>query len=460
MGIFATLLAIFGLLDMGLSSTLNREMARLAVQADKAQEMLDLVRTLEIPYWLVGGFISVIVIASSPFIAYRWVNAETLSPKTVQTALMIMGLTVAFQWPMSFYSGGLMGLQRQVLLNGIIIVMATFRGLGAVLILWLVSPTVEAFFIWQIAVSAIQTGLLAIFLWRSLPDAGATPRFRRELLLDIWRFAAGMTGITVLNTILTQMDKIVLSRILNLEMFGYYSLAYLVAASLFRLITPVYSAVYPRLTSLVELDALQALAILYHKSAQLVSVIVLPAAFVLALFSKQILLLWTRNPALVEHTYLLVSILAMGTAFNSLLNIPYALQLAYGWTRLALTMHAVSIVLLVPLLVMLTKRYGAVGAASVWVILNVGYVIFIIQIMHRRILPTEKWRWYYHDVAVPFVVALAVAGALRISVPVPDQKLFQVGYLALVAVLTLGSTAMVTSVTRDWLRAHCCAASS
>jgi len=458
-GIFTSLLALLSLLDMGLSSTLNREIARMVVQKKNAQDIRDLVRTLEIPYWLISLLVAVIITLASPVIAYHWVKVGNLSPDSVRTAIIIMGLAYAFQWPASLYSGGLMGLQRQVLLNSIYVVMATVRGFGAVLVLWLVSPTVEAFFLWQIVVSIIQTGLIAIFLWRSLPDAGTKPRFRRQLLLNIWHFAAGMTGISVLGTILTQMDKIVLSRILSLEMFGYYSLAYLVAASLFRLITPVFSATYPQLTSFVELGALKDLTMLYHKSAQLVSVLVLPAAFVLALFSKQILLLWTRNPTLVEHTYLLVSIMAMGTAFNSLLNIPYALQLAHGWTRLALLAHFVSILLLVPLLVLFTKWYGAVGAASIWVILNVSYVIFVIQIMHQRLLRAEKWRWYYQDVGMPFVVALVVAGFLRIAVPVPDQKLFQVGYVALVAVLTLGSTAMATSVTRDWIRAHCCALS-
>jgi O-antigen/teichoic acid export membrane protein len=121
-GIFATLLGMFALLDMGLSSTLNREMARLAVQPGNAREMRDLVRTLEIPYWLAGLLIRVIVIGLSPFIAYHWVKADHLTPHTVQTAIMIMGLAVAFQWPMSFYSGGLMGLQRQVLLNVINVV--------------------------------------------------------------------------------------------------------------------------------------------------------------------------------------------------------------------------------------------------------------------------------------------------------------------------------------------------
>lgn len=304
MGIFATLLAIFGSLDMGLSSTLTREMARLAVQDGKSQDMRDLVRTLEIPYWAVGILISVIVIVLSPLIAYRWVNAENLSPKTVQTAIMIMGLAVAFQWPMGFYSGGLMGLQRQVLLSSINAVMATFRGLGAVLILWLVSPTVEAFFSWQIAVSVAHTGLIAFSLWRSLPDAAEPPRFRRELLFDIWRFAAGMTGITVLSIILMQLDKVILSRMLSLEMFGYYTLASVVAMTLYGFVGPVFSATYPRLTNLVALGATEEITRLYHESAQLVSVAVLPAALVVALFSKEVLLLWTRSPVTAEHTHL------------------------------------------------------------------------------------------------------------------------------------------------------------
>jgi O-antigen/teichoic acid export membrane protein len=177
-GIFATLLGLFFLLDMGLGATLNREMARLSVLENKAQEMRDLLRTLEIPYWGIAGIISIMVVMLSPLITYHWVNVKALSPVSVQRAIIIMGIATAFQWPLGFYSGGLMGLQRQVLLNVINTVMATCRGVGAVLILWLVSPTVEAFFTWQVAVSVTHTGLVAFFLWHSLPDATEKPHFQ------------------------------------------------------------------------------------------------------------------------------------------------------------------------------------------------------------------------------------------------------------------------------------------
>lgn len=437
-GIFATLLGLFALLDMGLSSTLNREMARLSVQEGKAQEMRDLVRTLESLYWVVGLSIAATIVLLSPVIAYHWVKTKDLPPSSVRTAIMLVGLCVAFQWPIGFYSGGLMGLQRQVVLNYINVVVATFRGLGAVLILWLLSPTVEAFFSWQIAVSATQVGLIFFFLWRSLPRAPQAPRFQRRLFRDIWRFAAGMTAITITSTLLMQVDKVVLSRMLSLEMFGYYTLANVVAMSLLRLIAPVFTAVYPQLTGLVQLGAAEQTSRVYHKSAQLVSVFILPAALVAALFSQEVLLLWTRDAQVADHTHVILSFLVMGTAFNGLMSVPYALQLASGWTRLTLVVNIVSVLLLVPLMILSTKGYGAIGGTCVWVAANLAYVFFVPPIMHRRLLRGEACRWYRDDIGRPLLAALVVAligrGIIRSDWP-PWAILLSVGMVGLTTVL-------------------------
>ena len=195
-----------------LATTLNRELARYSALPDKAQDMRNLVRTLEIPYWGMAFVIGFVVVGFSGPVAYYWVNADNLSPATVKQALMIMGGVVAFRWQISLYSGGLMGLQKQVLLNGINAFAATLRGLGAVMVLWLISPTIHAFFTWQIFASMIHAALTAGFLWLSLPKSSQRSHFQKELLLRIWRFAAGMTGISVTAIILTQTDKIVLSK--------------------------------------------------------------------------------------------------------------------------------------------------------------------------------------------------------------------------------------------------------
>jgi O-antigen/teichoic acid export membrane protein len=444
-GVFSTLLALFGVLDMGLSTTLNREMARLSVQLNKASEMRDLMRTLEIPYWVIGSIIGAIIALMAPLIADHWVNVEDLSPDSVKTAITLIGFVIAFQWSNSIYSGALLGLQQQVLLSGINSFMASLRGIGAVIVLWQVSPTVEAFFWWQLIVSIIHVSSTLLMSWRRIPSAAGRPRFRPELLRNIWQFAAGMAGITVLVTILMQLDKVILSRMLSLEMFGYYTLASVVAVNLTRIVTPVFSAIYPRLTSMVELGSITDITKLYHQSAQLISVIVLPVALVLAMFSKEVLFLWTQDVETAENTYKLLSILTVGTAINGLMYTPYALQLSHGWTKLALVVNAISAVILIPALIVITNMYGATGAASIWVALNLSYMFISLPIIHRRLLPTETLRWYRDDVGRPLLAAAVVAGIGRYIIQPDWPSAVLIVCISILSVLTLLSAGLAAN---------------
>jgi len=343
-----------------------------------------------------------------------------------------------------------MGRGRQALLAGLNAVMAGFRGLGAVFILWRVSPTIEAFFTWQILVSAAHTGLAAMFLWSSLPEDGHKPRFQRGLLKEVWRFAAGVTGITLLGTIITQMDKIILSRMLSLETFGYYNLASAVAMALYRLIGPVFASAFPLLTRLYELKQEEELAKVYHKSAQLITVLTLPAAVVISFFSKELLLLWSRDPLTVENSALLVSVLVIGTAFNGLMNIPYALQLAAGWTRLNFLVNLASVLVSVPFTILLTQWIGALGAAWNWVLVNGAYILVTIPVMHRRLLKKEMGTWYFRDVLWPLAGVLGVVGAARLLLPMKTLgSLAQILCLGLVWGLATLTAAFLAPATRQ-----------
>jgi O-antigen/teichoic acid export membrane protein len=450
-GIFATLQVIFGLLDVGLGGTLTREMARLSVLPSKEQEMRNLVRTLEVIYWSIAVFVGIAVVSLSPFFAHHWIKAGQLSPQTIEQALLIMGFVMAFQMPIGFYSGGLVGLQKQVLLNIVNVCMNTLRGAGAVLILWLVSPTIQAFLLWQIVISIINTFFLAMFIWRRLPHTDKKAVFQKQLLTDIWRFTAEMSGISIFAVILTQLDKVILSKILSLEMFGYYTLASMIAMNLGRIVGPVFLSIYPRFTQLVSINNQDELKRLYHKSSQLIAVLILPVAIVIALFSYEVILLWTQNPVTAEKTHLLLSILICGSALNMLMNPPYALQLAFGWTRLSLFKNFIAVILLVPLIIYMTTHYGATGAAIAWLVLNLGLFFLEIPIMHYRLLRTEKWRWYWQDVGVPLIAALSLAGLGRLFISGPVSQFIMLLYLIIISVLTFGIAAIITPATRLWL---------
>ena len=453
-GVFATLQPILNLMDMGIAVTLNREMARLSALPGKEQEMRDLSRSLEVIYWVIAVLLAVAVISLSSLIATRWVNPGQLSAQTVERAIMIMGLVIAFQWPSGLYTGGLMGLQKQVLMNSISAVASTFKGAGAVLVLWLVSPTVKAFFLWQLIVSVINAGALAWFFWGSLPAAERRGRFKLDMLSRVWKFAAGMSGVAILTTTLNQTDKIVLSKILSLEAFGYYMLAWAVAMSLYRLVGPVFSAVSPKFTQMVVVNNLEGLKQTYHKSSQLVAILTLPAAFVLAFYSYDVLLLWTHNVTTAKNAYMLLSLLIASVGVNSLLYVPYALQLAYGWVKLTVYVNLAALAIILPLILVGVKFYGAAGGAAALLVLAAGNLLFSIQLMHRRLLPTEKWRWYLQDVMSPLLASAAAVGAVKFLTPAPElgEPLRNAAFLVLAGLAGTAAVIISTPLGRDTVR--------
>ena len=238
---------------------------------------------------------------------------------------------------------------------------------------------------------------------------------------------------------------------LSLEMFGYYTLASMVAMSLGCFFTPVFSSIYPRFTQLFSIGDQEGLRHLYHQGCQFMSVLILPIASVVALFSYEILLLWTQNQMTAEKSYRLLSILICGTAINGLMNLPYALQLASGWTKLSFLKNVLAVSLFVPLIIYMTARYGAIGAAWAWLGLNMCYLFFEIPIMHRRLLPDEKWRWYWQDICFPLMTCILIVGLGQIFIGGPLSQSMMVFYLLIILVLTFGMTVVTTPATRSWL---------
>ncbi|MHC1696704.1 MAG: lipopolysaccharide biosynthesis protein [Geobacteraceae bacterium] len=432
-GLFAVLQAWLTLLDMGMTQTLSREMSRFTGGAHTAQSINDLLRSLELVCIGVAIMIALGIWAASRWLASDWLHVEELPVATVAQAFAIMGVVTALRFVEDIYRGAIVGLQRQVLLNAVNALLATVRGLGAVGLLACVSPTIGVFFLWQGVLSLLTVAIFAVVVYRTLPPATLKPRFSRSSLDAVWRFAGGMMATTFLALLLTQVDKVILSRLLSLEAFGRYCLASVVAGSLFILVGPVTQAYYPHMTELVTRCDEVSLVTIYHRGAQIISVLVGSAAIMLIFFGERLVALWTGNPSLAHEVAPLVVLLATGTLLNSLMHIPYMLQLAYGWSSFAAKINMVAVALLVPAIFWATPRYGAIGAASVWVVLNSGYVLISIFFMHRRLIPHEKWRWYCMDLGLPLAAITITAGVFRFLQPmVPLSKILELCWLVAV----------------------------
>lgn len=441
-GLFAVVQAWLTLLDMGMTPTLNREMARFKAGAHSPQSIRDLLHSLEVICFSLAALIALGMWAASGYLASNWLNAQHLPTETVARVLAIMALVVALRFCEGIFRGSLFGLQWQVWYNGVNAVLATLRHGGAVAVLAWVSPTVNAFFIWQGAVSMMTVAVFAASVHRLLPKAPSPVKFSRQALAGIWKFTSGMLGITFLALLLTQVDKVLLSRLLPLTSFGYYTLAASVAGALYMFTGPITQAIYPRMVELSTREDRAGLAAVYHQGAQLVTVLTAPAALLLSFFAAEVIFVWSGKPGLAENTAPIMSVLVLGTFLHGVTSMPYQLQIAHGWTSLAIKTNVVAVMLVIPAIFWTVPRYGPVGAAWIWMGLNAAYTLIIIQFMHRRLLPDEKWRWYFSDVLLPISGAAGVMLLAQLFRPASYQSRLQ----CLVFLLIAGCLSLAASI--------------
>jgi O-antigen/teichoic acid export membrane protein len=327
--------------------------------------------------------------------------------------------------------------------------MATLRGLGAVLILAWVSPTIQAFFLWQVLISTLTLGTLGAVTYGSLPRLERMSRFSLAALRSVWRFAGGMLIISFLALLLMQVDKVLLSKLLTLSDYGAYAIATAVAGALYTLILPITQAFYPRLCELHACGNNAAMIRAFHKSAQLVSVLAGSAAVVVIIFSETFLRLWTQNQELAAVTAPLLSVLMLGNLLNGLMWIPYHTQLAHGWTSLTIKINVIAVIIIVPAILWATPRYGAEGAAWVWASINAVYVLVGMNFMFRKVLTTEKRQWYIHDLFMPMAAAVAVALLIKTAWEGTQTTSSDLLLLSVSSVFTLGSALLAAGRVRN-----------
>lgn len=424
-GFYSTLLGVLAFADMGFTATLNREMARLSVRDDAADEMRNLLRTFEVAYICITLVLSLTLWIFAPHIVSYWLRSGQLNPHEITLAIRLMGLAIALQLPSGLYVGGLMGLQMQVRANHLQIAWGLYRGIGGVLILWLFSPTIIAFSFWQLAANAVYFFMTRRSLWRALafdlPKANGC--FRWQIFRNTWRYGAGMAGMAVVSTVLTQSDKLAVSKMLTLEMLGFYTLAGSLAAVPLMLASPIASAVFPRLTAMVIAGDHAKLVHLYHRSTELVAVAIIPSALTLAFFSADFIRAWTGIAATAQGAELAASFLLGGQLMQAITLIPFYVALAHGNVKLNLQIGIASLAVIIPLLIYLIMQFGIAGAGLSWFILNICTLPPYMYILHRRFLKGQLLHWCVHGIGRPILAALPCVMVGRLLMPYTESRL-------------------------------------
>lgn len=451
MGAYAILFACMSILDMGISPTITRELARLRAGAHSADSARDLLRSLEVACLVIAAMMTLILWMLSDVLGRHWLAADSLPPGTVSGALNIMAVLLAARWLEQVYRGALQGLEDFVWLNVAQALFATLRWGGAYVIVVFVDASVQSFFLWQLGVSTLTLGALILRTYFKLPTGLRPARFSTTELLKVRNYATGMFTVSVLALALTQMDRLAISTMLPLDQLGLYSIAAAAAGGLMQVVSPINVAIYPRLTHLVTMGDGATLRRTYIRSCEWMALVTVPPAILMSVFPQHVMLAWSGNPDLATQVATLLPLLAFGALCNALMNPPYMMQLAHGWTGLAVQVNVVAVIVAVPAMYVATSRFGALGAASVWLALNASYVLFGAHFMYRTLVPDMKWKWYATCVAFPLAAATLTGTVLVMFMPHPQSRSVSIGVCAASLLALYAVTSMCLSGPREFL---------
>ncbi len=419
-GFFSMLQAWFNLLDLGLTPTIGREAARYRAGSVDALDFRRLFRALSAIFTviaLVGGGGLLLL---SPAIAKDWLNVETLPLNEIQVAIQIMAISVALRWMSGLYRGVITGFENLVWLGSFNSFIATVRFVGVLPVMWHFGPTPTVFFTFQLLIAAVEFSGLWYKSSRLLPVPALINQpigWSLAPIRPVLKFSLTIAFTASVWVMVTQTDKLVLSSILPLVEYGYFTLAVLVASGIIVIGGPISGAIMPRMTKLEAENNRKEVIRIYRQSTRLVTIISGSAAVTLAYCAEPLLLAWTGNAVLAGKVAPILTLYAIGNGMLAIAAFPYYLQYARGNLRLHFIGHLLLLFILVPSIMLAAKYYGAIGAGYAWVAVNALYLLVWVAVVHKKLEPGLHWRWLFRDVLLVGVPGILL-GALLLLVEV------------------------------------------
>lgn len=414
-GFYAVLLASCMFLDQAISPVVSRRFAQASARGPLEPDLWNTFRTVEIVALAIGSLIALGIVAAAPWIADDMLRATTMTAPRVRGAVQLMALLLLAQWPSFLYGAALAGLGDQAAMNVLRGGAAMLQWVGGALVLIFLSPTIEALLLWQTFCFALQGVLLRRRVSHNLRPPTAPLAWDGRLLRDGWRFSAGTLVIGITGTVLTQADKLFVSKMAALGDFAAYTLSFTVASIVGVFVAqPVMAIAFPHFTRLAATGPEDALAREYRRWTQLIVLVIVPPVGALIFYSHEILALWLGSGRVgLEAAARYIPWIALGTMFNVLMMLPFNLQLAHGWTSLSARKNLLILPIYLILLWWGIPLWGPIVGATAWLGVNALYYLFEVPLVHRRLLRTSMWHWWLLDTGLPCLTGLVLFWAIR-----------------------------------------------
>lgn len=406
-------------LEMGISTTTTREISRFFT-SDRPY-VIQLMQTSSFFYWLAYAICAAAIYAFTPLLVSRWISLGSMDSQTAVAMVRVIGMGALLTLPQILYASMLRGIQRMEFPNAIDVAASIIQQGGIILAIvnegnaLFVSYVFASSFLLNIAL--YWTAVIPFFSWRAL-----IPRLSVSVLKRIAPYSVRVMSFSLLGIVHRQIDKIVLSRLLPIGTFGYYSVAYSGLAKGGFFADSVAQAAFPSFSELSQEERTQELFAQYKK-LQTLACAVAAMIFALIVFAARPIFSLVLNAEIAQTLFLPIFLLAIGFYMHESLKVPHFFSLAAGRPDIAMKANALALGIVLPASVFLMVRFGLFGAGFAWIFYNLFMYAYGIALICRQCLYISPLKWYGHAAAI-FFLSLVSYGGVGIAIEAARQPSF------------------------------------
>ena len=390
-GFFTSLLMVLMVLEGGLTSSIIHRLASSSRRESYAparhkKSTQILVKTYLSVFSVLGTFIVFLVWLSADTVTNHWLNFEKLSHSEVLESIHYMAIFIGLNLPILVLQGVFVGREMQPTLNAIYIPYSVARTLGVVLLLQLMQPGagITDYFCMQVIIQILYLLSLLVFLYRALDFNPFSKGFKLAVLKRGMKFSGGVLLISLTSIVAVQYDKIYLSGSVGLSDYAAYTLAATLAGVPYIFSTAFSAVLFPRFSKSFASGNQNELERVYRSAFSIIALVMsvlcgsifwLSGGLVHVVFETE----------LADKINAIFPVLVIGTALQSLSIVPFSLQLAMKWTKLAFKLNLFCVSIMVVMLPIFVDVYGVLGAAYIWVLYNIISIVLTCFFLIRKL---------------------------------------------------------------------------
>jgi O-antigen/teichoic acid export membrane protein len=370
-GVVAICMAIqgfMGLLDAGLGQIMPRDIARAAGEREAEARVF---RVFSRAYMALGLFGLVVGQFAVPWLIAHWFSQAQGVGDETDLALRLVLVQFLFQFANGAHTGYWNGLQAQKLANFRQCAFGTVKHVGALALVYFWRADALAYLMSFALVSALEWWVNRRTMRRDLGEF-----YDGVVSVDDFRVLAREAGVLALGVLIgmlvSQVDRIVLSRSVDVASFGRYVIVANLGLAFMQLQYPLMRAFFPRI---VRTDASGSGSSLRQLGLGVLLLCVLPCALVAAV-APWLLSVWLGNPQMVTEGTAPLRLILGAVAVNAMYHLIYQRILALGQGRIVLLINVAVLMLVTPLAVVAAREYGIVAGGLAWLlgaVLQLGF---------------------------------------------------------------------------------------